>query len=133
VHEDDGQRGVGRPDLVDGEQHPVAGLHQGRAVGPAAGGAERVLLALLPRRQLGDRAPVGPGLSGQLVGPHRGRGRPGDRDPDRRPGRGQADRGADQAGGAAQVVLVRVLRHHWTPAVPTWRRRNRPPTRVTNS
>lgn len=112
MHEDDGQRRVGRADLLHREQHAVVGHDQRRAVGAARGLAERVVLAelraaLVDVRWRGAQPPAG--------------GNPADRDADRGAGGGQADDGTGDAGGLplGDVVLLRVLRHQSAPAEPT--------------
>ena len=118
MHEDDGQPGVARADLLDVQQHAVVGLDERAAVGLPRGGAERVVLAQVSGHQLGGQLP---GLT-QLRGTHPAGRDPADGHAGRRAGRGQADDRADDAGGApVGGGLLRALAagHQTAPAEPT--------------
>ncbi len=138
MHEDDGQRRVRRPDLLDRQQDAVVGLHERAAVGLACGRPEGVVLPQVGGDEFGGQLAGLP----ELCRLHAARGDPADSDADRRPRCGQADHGTDDAGGVP--LAVRRLRglgrlrswcasHQTAPAEPTYRRANRPPTRVTSS
>jgi hypothetical protein len=117
VHEDDGQRRVLGPDLVDGQQHAVVGPHERRAVGRAGGGAEGVVL---PQLRVGQLRPDG--VRRELLGADPAGGDPADRHARRRPRRGETDDRADDARGAAPAVGgLRLLAagHQTAPAEPT--------------
>ncbi len=133
VHEDDGERRLHRPDLLDREHDPVVGLDQRGPVGRAGGRTERVVRAELRRGPLA----AGRDLVGQRAGAALAAPADGDADaapaaasptrPPATPAGCRAD-GAGQAGAPGGLA-----RHQTAPAEPTYRRANRPPTRVTSS